>query len=261
MNPILMRLAAIAVAAGVTLTGCSGGGGSDPRMPGERCGADNVGQVIWRDSHRWQCMRFWNGSRYNYDWSDTTPTLSSVQQLPPKYIAVLDGSAVTIKNGAGEITWKYSVGGGANPPAVELRVSSTGAVTLDPASFTTPQQVQCFGAEGMDCLGLTLRGTGPERPVTVDPATGVLEADLGIVVDVVAIQGFAGLGGNCKLGPITGRLTSRDYDSTAGKATLETAGRPLAAATTCGDQNDLFNGALGLPGTVDVRFLTQVKLS
>src|SRR5439155_21438129 len=184
----------------------------------------------------------------------------SAEQLPENYIAILDGSTVVLRNAGGEQTWKYPVGGGNPPPALELRVSSGGGVTLDPSRFSTPQQVQCFGEEGVDCLGLTLRGIGPERPVTINPATGAVEADLGIIVDVTSLHGFDGVGTDCAFGPISGHLTSIDYSSATGNATLQASGMPLGTTSSCGDYNDLFNGALGLPGTVDVRFVSQIKI-
>jgi hypothetical protein len=265
----------VALAALLTpLIACSNGeGGGSWRETGSTlqayhgvvCRADISGAVrMDAGGDKWTCKKAPGGTWLWYE-----------SRFRPNGVSVVDGAAVTtgpgiaaqpgsvflVVNTAGVSTWQHSLDTGAAPPALRLAVAPDGAVTVDPSSFVTSRERLCQTTESgvEECLGLTIRGTGPISPVTINPI-GTVQVPMGFHIEITSLSGFAGLPAGCRLGPISGTLTANNYDPTTGSATLVALDRPLAAAAGCGTYNDLFNGVLGLPGAVDVVMFVNINL-
>lgn len=148
-------------------------------------------------------------------------------------------------------------------PTWVMNVDAEGAITSDPASIDFQQIEECFSTGlAVWCMGITIVGTGPTLTGTISPADGTLELELRVNVEVDGIVGFPGLSPSCQVGPISGTLTSTDYDKTTGDATLTVADMAVPAVSGCGSSglinyDSLINSTLSLPGQADVTFETR----
>jgi hypothetical protein len=171
-------------------------------------------------------------------------------------IDVLAGSQLIVRNGTGDPTWTFNVGGGDSPPSIAYTVDENGQTWVDPSTFIAPQQQVCWDSDNdgiNECLGLTMRGVGGPQAATLDPSTGEVTVPFSAIVDIDSIGGsFPGIGETCHLGTVTGTLHSMDLDPTSWSAKPTATGLPLSTVSDCGTENDLINNTLGLPGTVDV---------
>jgi hypothetical protein len=253
------------------LVGCSSGDGSGWVKTGSTA---NPFQSIWcdasiagavrhdSDGDRWKCERP-NGTWRWFEYQFMSANLSGAREMAaasgPR-ISAQPGSSILVLNSSGISTWELMLGDAATPPDLPMVVASDGTMTVKPASFVAPQQPVCqTDASGaQQCIGLTVHGVGPTSQVTIDPAAHTVTLLFGFQVDITAVSGYSGLPVGCRLGPASATLTAHNYDPGTGMATLVALGRPLAATSSCGDFNDLFNGVLGLPGTVDVVLIVKI---
>jgi hypothetical protein len=254
-----------------SLVGCGGGDSSGWKKTGSAvnpfqgiwCNAEIAGAVRHdSDGDQWRCERpngVWKWFEYQFQPGNAATQRVMSAATGPR-ISAQPGSSILVLNAAGISTWELTLGDTATPPALPMVVGTDGKLTVNPTSFVSAQQSVCqTDANGVQqCIGLTVHGVGPVSPVMIDPAAGTVTFPFGFRVDIAALSGYAGLPAGCAFGPVTATLAAHNYDPGTGTATLLALGRPLAAASGCGDYNDLFNNVLGLPGTVDLVLIVKI---
>lgn len=138
-----------------------------------------------------------------------------------------------------------------------INIDAAGAVTVDPTTFASQPIETCY--EGLGCLAVSMNGVGSVQAGSFDGTTGVLTLPLPFDIDIDATDGFAGLGADCHIGTINGVFTSSGYDPTTGEAVLQVTNVATPAAADCGTTyDDLFDGVLGLPGTISSTLNTTI---
>lgn len=129
------------------------------------------------------------------------------------------------------------------PGVQPVNIDAAGTMTYDPVNLVMPQREHCI--EGVGCVGLTVTGVGTGQTGTVG-AEGIT-MPMTISIKMVALTGFAGLGNDCAITPITGSYFSGAYDAVSGAARMELNDASIPAAADCGSWTGAINAYLGLP--------------
>lgn len=128
-----------------------------------------------------------------------------------------------------------------------VNIDAEGVMTYDPTDMVVPQGEKCldFGAEGVWCLGLTVKGIGPDRTGSV--SAGVVTLPTTVKIELDALTGWPGIGTDCEIGPIETAFVAASYDQVTGETHMDVTDSSVAAVTDCGDWNAAINAYLGLP--------------
>lgn len=131
--------------------------------------------------------------------------------------------------------------------ALPVTIDGAGAMTYDAEDLVFQQREYCIAlnANSTVCLGYTVHGVGTGQSGSIQ--TNSVQLPSPITIDLVAVQGFPGLGENCHIGVIDAVLSGDSYNLTTGETQLVANDVSVPAATDCGDWTNVINSGLGLP--------------